>query len=710
MDFQSYAIIISVGKASRKKVSSIDEARGNQGRHEKKSDSSQELPSKGSLKTNSSIRMFIPILILALVSFAVYFNTLYNGFVYDDNGQIVENPWIRNIKHLPDIFSKSVWSFQASPSMSNYYRPLMHVIALVNYHVFGLKPWGFHLVNILFHVGNTLLVYFITLKLFVMPPDKSALASKTQGRSDSLIQLPFIAALLFAVHPIHTEAVAWIGSITEISYTFFYLLSLYFYMQYRTNGNKYYYPVSLSAFSLALLCKEPAVTLLIIIITYDLAFRRSSERLVEYVKRYVPYIAISGIYLIVRFYVLGSFAPVKAHGELTTYQYIINIFPLFDRYLERLFSPIILNAFYPLHPITSLSEMKGIVCLIIAVAYVVLTVLAYKKNKKAFFGLALIALPLLPALYIPALGESSFAERYLYLPSAGFVFLLTMCFAHLREKMPRYGIVVFVAITMLVGFYSVQTINRNSVWKDDLTLFTDTVKKSPDGELPQGMLGIALMKAGRFDEAIEAFRNTLKINPDSANGHYNLGLTFFKKGAPQEAIPEFQKALVLTPNDADAHRYLAVSYAIIGEIDEAMEQYLILYGPNSNSLEASINLGIDLENRGLFNEASAIYNKALSMVPDNADVHYALLNAYIRSGQIEKAVERYKDAVRSSPENALYRNLFGVAYTKQGDYAKAIEQFQIAVKLDPSKPAYRKNLDMTLEIKNSAGTFFQKRE
>ncbi len=652
-------------------------------------------------KSAIKIMQFVPILILLLVSFAVYFNTLYNGFVYDDNGQIVENPWIKNVKHLPDIFSKGVWSFQAAPSMANYYRPLMHFIALVNYHAFGLKPWGFHLANILFHAGNTLLVFIITSKLFGVSSSKPA-AAATQGSATASIQLPFIAALLFAVHPIHTEAVAWVAAVPELSYTFFFLLSFYFYIVPRPelkNG----YIFSVVSFFLALLCKETALSLLIILLVYDYALSKKRVPFSVQLKIYVPYFIVAVVYLILRFNALRSLAPIMPYGKLMSYEYIINIFPLFTLYLGKLIFPINLNAFIIYHPIESLIEVKGMLCLLATVTYAFLSVVAYRKNKAAFFSLLLIAIPLIPTFIVPAFSQASLSERYLYLPSVGFVVLPAMLLAHLREKMPRYGIGVIVTVTMLVGFYSVQTIKRNAVWKDDLTLFADTVKKSPDGETPRGMLGIALMKAGRYDEAIEEFRNTLKLNPDSANGYYNLGLTFFKKGEPQEAIPDFQKALTRTPNDADAHRYLAASYAMVGRMDEAIEQYGILNVFNPNSPESYINLGIDLEKKGLVNEAIATYKKALALAPDNADVHYALLNAYIKSGQVDRAIERYREEVRLKPANALYRNLLGVAYAKQGVYDKAIEQFKIAVQLAPTEPAYRRNLDIASGLKNSAG-------
>ena len=153
------AIIANVGKVSRRKSLSIKEASGNQGKTGKAVVPLQESSSNGSLPKTTSIIAFAPILVIILVAFSVYFNALLADFVFDDNAQILDNPWIKDIRNIPAIFSKSVWSFQPGPNTSNYYRPLMHVVYMLNYHVFGLKPWGYHLVNVLFHCGVAVLVF-----------------------------------------------------------------------------------------------------------------------------------------------------------------------------------------------------------------------------------------------------------------------------------------------------------------------------------------------------------------------------------------------------------------------------------------------------------------------------------------------------------------------------------------------------------------------
>jgi protein O-mannosyl-transferase len=257
-------------------------------------------------KTTSIIK-FIPILILLLVSCAVYFNALSGNFVYDDTSQIVDNPWITNIRNIVTIFSKSVWSFQPG-AITNYYRPLMHMVYMLNYHIFGLKPWGFHLVNILFHCGVSVLV-FLVIRRF--------LTEQRVTTSSVYLSPPFIAAMLFALHPIHTEAVTWIAGLPDVAFTFFYLLSFYFFIRSKAvrSGS---YLFSVVSFAIAAFFKEPALTLPVVLFAYDYVFQKDQPYFPDYVKRYVPYLVIAVGYLALRIHALGGFAPAKMLFSFST--------------------------------------------------------------------------------------------------------------------------------------------------------------------------------------------------------------------------------------------------------------------------------------------------------------------------------------------------------------------------------------------------------
>jgi hypothetical protein len=218
---------------------------------------------KEKIKDRSRKWNLVSILIVFVVSLGVYANSLFNDFVYDDVPQVLENRWIRDTEYIPDILSKDVWAFEREEGGWNYYRPLMYLVYMANYHVFGLRAWGFHLVNLLFHAGVSILVFLIIYAL---------LTTWRLGKSSSPLGPSLAAALFFAAHPIHTEVVAWVAGIPELTFTLFLLISFFFYM--RSGDGKLIkgnYLLSLAFFPLALLSKETAVILPLLLILYDFA-------------------------------------------------------------------------------------------------------------------------------------------------------------------------------------------------------------------------------------------------------------------------------------------------------------------------------------------------------------------------------------------------------------------------------------------------------
>jgi Tfp pilus assembly protein PilF len=649
-----------MGKASRKKWGPLSQARNvidsSIFKSSKKPTQSQVRESLQ--KPKKSVLLGL-IFIILFSSFAVYFNSLSNGFVFDDTNQVLNNRWITDIRYLPEIFSKSVWSFQKDPVISNYYRPLMHVIYMFNYHLFGLSPWGFHLINIIFHAGVSLLVFFIILKL---------LGKYMPSSTDSYLLPSSVAALLFATHPMHTESVTWIAGLPDLSFTLFYLLSFFLYILY-SEGLKGGYVFSVVSFTFAAFSKEPALTLPIILLAYDYAFKKTGDRFSHRIVRYLPYLAVSGVYLILRFHALGGFAPTKRHQELNVFEYAINIFPLFTQYLEKLFLPVSFNAFYVLHPIFSIFETRGILSFFVTAAFIVLIFISAKKNHLVFLGLILLLVPLLPVLYIPALGENTFAERYLYLPSFGFVFLFALLLAWAKmNKSKEVTTGLTVVALILIVLYSFGTVNRNTVWKDNDTFYTDTLKKSPDAAIIHYSFGLYLQKQeGKLDDAIEQFQIASKLDPYYPNTHGMLGVSFFKKGWLDKAIEQFLITLQLHPEDVKARNNLGYAFFKKGQIDKAIEHYQM----------------------------------ALQRESDYAHAHYNLGTAFFMKGDLERAIEHYQIAIQLEPDLACAHNELGLAFFKKGQIDKAIEQYQAAVKLIPSNSTYRINLEQAIEKKDN---------
>ncbi|HWR58172.1 MAG TPA: tetratricopeptide repeat protein, partial [Thermodesulfovibrionales bacterium] len=619
----------------------------------------------------------VPIIILILVSFGAYFNTLFNDFVYDDNSQVIDNIWIRDVRYIPDIFSKSVWSFLPGNVTSNYYRPIMHIGYMVSYHIFGLKPLGFHLVNILLHSGVTVLVFLIISRL---------LKESSLPVLHPLLSPPLIAALLFATHPVHTEAVAWIAGLPELSFTFWGLLSFYFYLR-SGEGYDRNYLFSAASFFLAAFSKETALMLPIVIAGYDFAFNnfsyhaRGRIRGGYYLKRYVPYLVIIGLYLLMRFYALGGLAPQKAHQELSTLQYVINVFPLFIQYMGKLLLPVNLNAFHVFHPVASVTEARWVLSLALIMIFVFLTWVALKRNRIAFFSACCLVLPLLPVLYIPGVGENTFAERYLYLPSFGLAILCALLISALRNNTRGWGAGFTGVCLVLTGVCFVATAYRNAVWKDDYSLFQDTVRKSPDGALPHNNLGVAYRDKGMIDKAVEQYQIALRIKPDYVEAHNNLGVVYRDKGMIDKAIDQYQIALRLRPDYPDAYNNLGAAYRDKGMIDKAIEQYQAALELKPGFAKARNNLGVAYRDKGLFDKAAEQYQMALESAPDLPDVHNNLGIAYRERGLLDEAMEQYQTALNLKPDYAEAHNNLGVVYRDKGMIDKAIDQFQLALKL-----------------------------
>ncbi|QWV96429.1 tetratricopeptide repeat protein [Geomonas nitrogeniifigens] len=543
-------------------------------------------------------------LILVLAVCVAYGNTLSNGFVYDDEYQVLKNPWIRDFHFLPTIFTNEVWGFKGS-SVSNYYRPLLHVVYMACYYLFGLKAWGYHALNILLHAAVTILVFLLC----------EAVLARENSRHVTAFSL--LAAMLFAVHPIHTEVVAAVMCVTDLLLTLFYIGCVYLHVRYL-DRSWYYKLLPAALFALALLSKEIAITLPLVLLVVDYLVEKRIAPLSRLVARYAPYLAVALCYLAVRGSVLGAFAPINRHPDLSPFQLILNTFPLAMRYAWKLIVPVELNAMYEFNPVRSLSEPLAVFSVLTVVAAVALLCGVARKTKTVAFGLVLAFVPLLPAFYIRAI-PYPFAERYLYLPSVGAVLVLAgLLSKHIQS--PRAVRAWCVALSLVGCCYLVATVRRNTVWKDNYTLWSDTVLKSPDNAIVHANLGAALKSMGRLSEAIAQITFATQLDA-STEFFRQLGSAYYQAGDRQEAVRQYEKAVALEPANGMAHNDLGALYGELGAYAKAIEH-----------LEAAIRLD-----------------------PSHADSHYNLGMAYLDAGMKDKAAEQFEASVRLNPDEPEFR-------------------------------------------------------
>jgi tetratricopeptide (TPR) repeat protein len=585
---------------------------------------------------------------LVILSLAVTANTLNNGFVYDDAWQVAGNVWIRDVRFIPEILTSDVWRFDGHVQ-SSYYRPLMHLVYMAAYYIFGPAPWGFHLVNILLHALVSALAFLTILRLLrqFLPAVKG-------------LTLPALAgAALFATHPVHTEVVAWIAAVPDLTFTLFCLWSWYLYAGTREK-NRETSLLSVIAYFIATLCKEPAFLFPAVFVAYDYCLgRQRGDRLFSF-RRYAPYAAAAALSLMLRASVLGTLLGTEHTASLSGIDALINVFPLFSDYLVKLVWPADLNAFTLFEPVSSLLTVRGGSAVLVTAAFAGFLVISFRKSRPVFLGLVLITVPLLPALFIPALPENVFAERYLYFPSFGFSLIAATAVARVDRGRRPFQAGVWTLVLAVTALFSAATVSRNAIWKDDETFYRDIVKKSPQSAMMHVNLGWTYYQAGRFDDALAEYTVAMNLKPGLAEPHNNAGLIYEQRNQIFDAIREYQTALALQPDYEEAHNNLGNAYLRINAVDDAIREY----------------------------------HAALDLSPRFTAAHYNLANAYAETGRFPEAVREYQEAIALDPDEPDAHNNLGQVYLNLNRFNEAIEQFETALLLSPGHAPARRNLEM----------------
>ncbi len=346
------------------------------------------------------------IALLLLLALLPYANTLQNGFVYDDNHEVLTNPYIRSFSRVGDIFRTRILAHLGARGATNYYRPIGILGFLICYQLFGVLPYGFHLANVLLHALTVCLIFGLTKRLF----------------HDQW--MAFAAAAVFALHPIHTESVAWVSGVTDLDLAVFYLAAFWFFVaSARPQGARSEWAQlgMVASFAVALLSKEQAVTLPLTAMVYEHFYRgdRAATTWRQKASRYAALWLLLAVYVLFRIRFFGAFAPVQLTRDVSWYQAILSAAPLAGLYVWKMIWPVHLVAYYPFHKSVTPLDAR----VLAGVAVLALCALAFgflwRRSHRVSFGLAWFFINIAPVLNSRWLGPNVFTERYLYLPSVG---------------------------------------------------------------------------------------------------------------------------------------------------------------------------------------------------------------------------------------------------------------------------------------------------
>ena len=440
-------------------------------------------------------RVIWPYVVLGLLAFAVYANSLANGFVVDDNGQILRNPLVTDYHRIPEIFSEDVWSFSHPElgAQSNYYRPVHTLLSMALYYIAGFNAFFFHLAMVLINVANTLLVFRIAQYFFRRLPQPRIVA--------------MIAAALFAVHPIHDEAVAWIAVMPDVFITMLALTMLALFIHHEASPRGLQLLPYAPIFLVAMLTKETSATILPLLAAFEwICLGRSVRDILKNIAFYALLVATFCVYLAMRLHALGSLAPAQGgHFSIHGAQLALSMIVLMGQYFWRLLVPTNLNYFHVFEPTRSVN--LAVIVSALAIIGVVAAIFKLRRTQPLIaYGLFFIVVPLLPVMNINGVGENVFTERYLYLPSVGFVWIAALAWEWLYERNRNAAWTVFTVVAVLGSYMAIV---RTADWRSDFTINMVTAQQSPQVAVVHLNLGAFLGQQGHIAEGIAECRKAI---------------------------------------------------------------------------------------------------------------------------------------------------------------------------------------------------------
>lgn len=609
--------------------------------------------------------------LLCILAIAAYANSISNGFVWDDHQQVVMNASLRPGAPFLDLLTPNIWGFARAGVREhiNYYRPLQMVTYRLTADVFGLDASAFHAVNLAFHVIAVLLAF--------------ALFYRLTGR----LGLAFAAAALFAVHPIHAEAVDWIAALPDIGCTAFLLLAFLLFVPGRDQASQplpakprrvrvLFLVVSFVAFAAALLWKETAIVFPLAVMAYVFCLSEDAapRRIGSALKLSLPYWCILGLYFLLRFRVLGFIVIRQRNWILTRFEFALTALSLILQYCWKLLVPVGLNAYYLFVPVRTLRDPRAIAAILFLILAAGAILYGLRRAPLVSFAALWVFVALIPVLNVYAVGRNVFSERYLYLPSVGFCLLIVLMAVRVGRSLPERfrspaAAVVLGAVLLL---FAALTFARNSVWKDDSALFTRTLESSPNAPFVHDM--------------VAALQSNNATGQASAESHYLRAISLAESETPPDRLEL-----------ATAGKGLASIYAAGGDFDRALRALAQVRLANPKDPQVDGEEGLILTQAGRWPEAEAALRKAVAISPNDANVLNAIgLIAWQRDGHLDEAAAYFSKALGVHTEaddfNASVHSNLGAVYGQQGRFSDAIAQFQNAVQIAPGDPEYLTNL------------------
>ncbi|MCI0487881.1 MAG: glycosyltransferase family 39 protein [Blastocatellia bacterium] len=607
-------------------------------------------------KKPHDLRRWVIASLLAITFFA-FANTLSHGFAYDDNTQILQNDLIRDISNIPTVLTTEVWFWralkdkdpneEAGPS-TPYYRPVFSIYLILGWHLFGNSPMGWHLFNILMHMAVVYFVFLLIEKLF------------------GNLWLSTISAVLFALHPLRSESVAWISGLTDPLLALFLLPAFYFYILYREGGKPKHLVSALALFLIAAFTKEPAVCLPIFIAAYELLLINQGEpikRRAFLAARYAAmFLAVSLVYFVMRYFAIGFVLNDQSFTSYKTIEILMTTPIVICKYIGLLFWPVDLSIFHDTPMVKSPLSLRFILPLV-AVAALALALWPLRKATVTRFAILWFVINLLPVLNLGTFQEHFLVqERYVYIPSIGFSLLIAYGLMKLPvERWVEIGIrrtvqaaTVAVICLLLVG----KTLAQNAVWKDDLTLYEHGAQTASEQLMSHFVLGHYYIKLQQPEKSVEELEKVLEMDPDNMVAIINLA-------------PAHLQLHVKTMDRSHVKRAIDLCHKGLSKNDSI--------APLLDTLGHAHTFDTEFKN---YERARALFARALALQPNLFISNFHMGATFVKEGNYINAIPFLELARQQEPKFAESYKFLAYAYENTGRTRDAINQLSHYLRLE----------------------------
>lgn len=648
-------------------------------------------------------------LTLALATIGVYARVAGFDFVdFDDPDYVTENPMVK----MGVTFKGLIWAF--THNYASNWHPLTWISHMLDCQIFGLHGGGPHLVNVLLHTANVVLL-FILLQRITGALWRSA-----------------IVAALFALHPLHVESVAWISERKDVLSTLFGLLTLLAYAQYVSESRVHpasagagatrrpkpiWFALALCLYALGLMAKPMLVTLPFVMLLLDFWPLRRVEspppqakdsepelteqdvpcrstpaprrrRAKSLIMEKIPFFVLSFASSAITFYVQKNSG---AMASTTAFPFGWRVYVAIESYvwyLQKIFWPVHLAMFYPLE--THRPVLPFVCASLILLVISVIAVVMAKRRPFLLMGWLWFLGTLVPVIGLVQVGAQETADRYSYLPSIGLFIAAIWWGSELVSRLRFKQAMAAALVGIVLALLAAATVVQAGYWKNSLTLFHHAIEVTRNNVTALNNLGVALYGQGRYKEALEAYQSALQVRP-AGDIYKNIGLLLDKTGKPEEALTQYEQAVELDPKSAELQHCLATALTALGRKDQALEHHQEAARLKPENAVYQNDLGAALVAADKKADALAHYQEAVRLLPESPQFQNNLATALARSGQVDAAIAHYQMAIRDDPKFAeAYSNL-GALHLSQHRLNDAAREYSTAVRLNPTNAIIRLN-------------------